>query len=150
MVGSFVLQRQSARQLLAEERDLLLFEISPVLLVDEYEIQEVLDGKLVIDIPKRWGERIKAAKEQTDGDGLSCQSRARVVHTAHVTVATCCHMVPHGATRCHMVPHGATWCHMVPRISSHTPTAEGSARANTPRTGAPSMISNFATVSFSL
>lgn len=51
------------------DSDFLLFEIPPILLVDEYQVEVIPRAELLVDVSERWGE-FEPAQEETDGDGL--------------------------------------------------------------------------------
>mmetsp|Transcript_53545 Transcript_53545/g.138411 ORF Transcript_53545/g.138411 Transcript_53545/m.138411 type:complete len:245 (-) Transcript_53545:301-1035(-) len=61
---------------LAVQRDLLLFEVPPVLLVDEDQVEEVLNGKFVVHVAKCGRQRVEAVEEQPNGDRLASHWRS--------------------------------------------------------------------------
>lgn len=56
-------------------RPSLLLEVSPLLLVDEHEVQVVLDAELLVDVA-HGGREVVAGQEHADGDGLAAHGRA--------------------------------------------------------------------------
>jgi hypothetical protein len=54
---------------MSDNADLLL-EVSPVLLVDENEVEVVAHAETLVDLPEGRGE-VKAAEEQPYGNGLA-------------------------------------------------------------------------------
>jgi len=54
----------------------LLLEVAPVLLIDEHEVDEVLDGELVVHVAHRRCQLVEAREEEADGDRLGAHGRA--------------------------------------------------------------------------
>ena len=55
----------TAHSLLPPQLHLLLLEVSPVLLVDEHQIEEVFDRELIVDVLERWCQVFEPACVQT-------------------------------------------------------------------------------------
>lgn len=53
-----------------EDGDLLLLEVPPILLIDEYQIQIIPCAELLVDIPERWCQ-FESSQEQPDWNRLS-------------------------------------------------------------------------------
>ena len=56
------------------DRDLLLLEVSPVLLVDEDEVEVVAGRELLVHVPEGRRE-VEAAEEEAYGDGFAWEGR---------------------------------------------------------------------------
>lgn len=48
----------------------LLFEVAPLLFVDQHQVQVVAHRELLVDVPHRGGQ-VVASQEQPDGYGLA-------------------------------------------------------------------------------
>merc|ERR1719215_1139691 len=68
--------RCARRTLLPPQLHLLLLEVSPVLLVDEHQVEEVFDRELVVNVLERGCQVVEPAKEESDRDGLAPDGRA--------------------------------------------------------------------------
>ena len=55
----------TAHSLLPPQLHLLLLEVSPVLLVDEHQIEEVFNRELIVDVLERWCQVFEPACVQT-------------------------------------------------------------------------------------
>jgi len=56
---------RTAHSLLPPQLHLLLLEVSPVLLVDEHQIEEVFNRELIVDVLERWCQVFEPACVQT-------------------------------------------------------------------------------------
>lgn len=82
-IRNLMLLRRSTRHLTPDlrlprlpiNRNLLLLEIPPILLINQHEVQVVAGTELLVDVAESWGE-VKAAEEEADGDGLPAYGRA--------------------------------------------------------------------------
>lgn len=67
----------------------LLLEITPLLLINEDQVEVVAHRKLLVDVPH--GRRhLVARKEQPDGDGLSYHTASHKLLISETHVATRC------------------------------------------------------------
>lgn len=55
----------------SEHCNLLLFEVPPLFLIDQHQVDVVLNAELVVDVSVS-GREVVRAEEQSDGDGLAC------------------------------------------------------------------------------
>ena len=62
-------KRQNALQNV-ESQQYLLFEVSPVLLVNEDKVKVITGSEFLVDVAEGW-RQVKATKEYTNGDGLA-------------------------------------------------------------------------------